>query len=84
MFERGKKKKKKKKKNKLEGGLKEWECRNAAIGMELNKSPGSDGLPAIFCISLWDEIKVLLINSLNAAYHIGELSPLKNEEKEES
>ena len=62
-------------KNKLEGGLKEWECRNASIGIELNKSPGSDGLPAEFYISLWDEIKVLLIDSLNAAYHIGELSP---------
>lgn len=43
--------------------------------MKLNKSPGSDGLQAEFYISLWDEIKVLLINSWNAAYHIGELSP---------
>ena len=68
MFERGRK-------NKLEGSLKEWECRNAAKGMTLNKSPGSDGLPAEIYLSFCDEIKVVLINSLNAAYHIGVLSP---------
>ena len=59
----------------MEGGLKEWECRNAAIGTKLNKSSGSDGLLAEFYTPLWDEIKVVLINSLNAAYHMGELSP---------
>ena len=43
--------------------------------MKINKSPGSDGLPVEFYITFWDDIKSILMNSLNAAYHKGELSP---------
>ena len=59
----------------LEGKLKDWECRNAILNMKINKSPGSDGLPVEFYITFWDDIKSILMNSLNAAYHKGELSP---------
>ena len=62
-------------KDSLEGCLKDWECKNAILSMKLNKSPGSDGLPAEFYIAFWDDIKTIVINSLNAAYHKGELSP---------
>ena len=59
----------------MEGNLKDWECRNATLNMKSNKSPGSDGLPVEFYITFWNDIKTILINALNAAYHLGELSP---------
>ena len=43
--------------------------------MKSNKSPGSDGLPVEFNITFWNDIKTILVNALNAAYHLGELSP---------
>ena len=42
--------------------------------MANNKSPGSDGLPAEFYKFFWGDIKIFLINSLNAAYKKGTLS----------
>ena len=42
--------------------------------MASNKSPGSDGLPAEFYKFFWGNIKIFLINALNAAYKKGTLS----------
>ena len=59
----------------LEGEITEIECKHAIKNMKLNKSPGSDGIPAEFYISFWENIKQILLESLNSAYQIGELSP---------
>ena len=42
--------------------------------MKLNNSPGSDGLPVEFYVSFWQEVKTLVVESLNEGYEIGELS----------
>ena len=59
----------------LEGEITEIECKHAIKNMKLNKSPGSDGIPAEFYISFWENIKQILLESLNSAYQIVELSP---------
>ena len=42
--------------------------------MKGNKSPGSDGIPVEFYKTFWPHIHSILIESLNYAYDIGELS----------
>ena len=61
--------------NKLEGEITEAECKNALKNMKLNKSPGSDGIPVEFYINFWENIKQMLLESINSSYHNGELSP---------
>ena len=60
--------------NTLEGIISETECQNALRNMKLNKSPGSDGLPVEFYVSFWQDVKTLVVESLNEGYEIGELS----------
>ena len=51
-----------------EGLLKETECWKALSNMNLNKSPGSDGLSVEFYKCFWEQIKDMVINSLNEGY----------------
>ena len=64
----------------LKGEINEWECKNAMDNMKLNKSPGSDGNPIEFYRSFWDDIKSVLIESINSAYQVGELSVSQKKE----
>ena len=57
-----------------EGPLTETECWNVLLTMKLNRSPGSDGLSVEFYRFFWNEIKDMVINSLNEGYTKGELS----------
>ena len=41
----------------------------------MNKSPGCDGISVELYKTFWPNIKTLLLNTLNDAYHSGELSP---------
>ena len=42
--------------------------------MKLNKSQGSDGIPAEFYKSFRDDIKSVFIEAIKSAYQVGELS----------
>ena len=42
--------------------------------MKTNKSPGSDGIPTEFYKVFWEEIRDIFLQSINEAYHLGELS----------
>ena len=57
-----------------EGEVSEQECASALKDLKNGKSPGSDGFTVEFYKFFWKEIKMLVINSLNYAYQIGELS----------
>ena len=61
--------------NSLEGKIAMQECELALQAMKSNKSPGSDGIPAEFYQNFWTELNPILIESLNNAYELGELSP---------
>ena len=56
------------------GFITEEECVSALKGMSGNKSPGSDGLTTECYRFFWNDIKALVIASLNEAYTKGELS----------
>ena len=43
--------------------------------MANSKSPGSDSYPAEFYKFFWHDIGEYLMNSLNEAFQVGELSP---------
>ena len=43
--------------------------------MKYNKSPGSDGLPAEFYKTFWQDINKDLLESINQSYDTGTLSP---------
>lgn len=58
----------------LEGEITDAECKDAVNKMKLNKSPGSDGLPVEFYQVFWNDLKDLLVNSLNSSYQMGELT----------
>ena len=65
--------------NKLEqkecgGPLTETKCWESLKSMQLNKSPGSDGLPAEFYKLFWKEIQPYRLNALNYSYRNGLLS----------
>lgn len=64
-----------KEKDILEGKISECECVEAIKYMKVNKSPGSDGIPIEFYEIFWEDLKCLLIESLNAAYQNEKLSP---------
>ena len=57
-----------------EGPLTETEISAVIKTFKNNKSPGTDGLPIEFYKVFWNEIKDLLINSINFAYENGNLS----------
>ena len=61
--------------NALEGELTDTECLAAINDMKTNKSPGSDGIPMEFHKVFWEEIRDIFLQSINEAYHLGELSP---------
>ena len=58
----------------LEGEITEYESKLTIEKMKLNKSPGSDGIPVEFYQIFWDNIRTILIDSMNSAYKNGELS----------
>ena len=57
-----------------EGVLSEKECLEAVIGMTLDKTPGTDGLPAEFYKTFWEDISSLLVSALNYPFESGCLS----------
>ena len=61
--------------NAFEGELTGTECLAAINGMKTNKSPGSDGISMKFYRVFWEEIRDIFLQSINEAYHLGELSP---------
>ena len=56
------------------GVLTEKECKDATVHMNVNKSPGPDGIPLEFYRCFWEDIKVLLVHCLNDGYTHKELS----------
>ena len=57
-----------------EGFLTEEECLEALKDMDTEKTPGTDGLPAEFYKTFWDELASSLISAFNYAYDQGTLS----------
>ena len=61
-------------KNELQGLFTVKECKNVLETFEDNKSPGEDGFTAEFYKYFFDLLGTDLINSLNQAFEVGELS----------
>ena len=59
-----------------EGVLSEKECLEAIKSMTSDKTPGTDGLPAEFYKTFWEDISSLLVSALNYAFESGCLSTL--------
>ena len=57
-----------------EGKLSVKECFDCLQSFENNKSPGNDGLTAEFYKTFWNSVGGILVDSLNCAYDLGELS----------
>lgn len=57
-----------------EGQLTAGECFEALNSFENNKSPGNDGITAEFYKKFWPLLSTPLLNCLNEAYRVGELS----------
>ena len=57
-----------------EGLVSEQECLNSLKNMQNGKSPGCDGFTVDFYKFFWKNIKTFVVDSLNYAYHTGELS----------
>ena len=57
-----------------EGLVSEQECLNLLKNMQNGKSPGCDGFTVDFYKFFWKNIKTFVVDSLNYAYHTGELS----------
>ena len=57
-----------------EGPLTIEECTQVIKNLKSNRSPGCDGLTTEFYQCFWNEIKELVIDSLNECYCLGELS----------
>ena len=62
-----------------EGDLTLIECREALFSMASNKSPGSDGFSNDFYKYFWDEVGILVLNSLNFAYNTHNLSSMQSQ-----
>ena len=60
--------------NECEGSITENECLEALKSMKQNKSPGSDGLSVEFYKCFWEDIKHIVIDSLNEGYEKKQLS----------
>ena len=65
--------------NLCEGKLTENECWIALKSMNLNKSPGSDGLSVEFYKCFWDDLKQMVVDSLNQGYDKKELSSTQSQ-----
>ena len=59
---------------KCEGLLSLSECQEVIKNMKMNRSPGNDGLPVEFYKTFWNDINILVVNSLNEAFCKGKLS----------
>ena len=57
-----------------DGILTEIECLEALKSMDLDKTPGTDGLPAEFYKLFWKDISIYLLAALNLANESGCLS----------
>lgn len=57
-----------------EGEISFEECYISLHSMPTQKSPGSDGLPVEFYNVFWEEIGILMVNSLNYAFQRGFIS----------
>lgn len=57
-----------------EGMLTMQECTDVIKKMKKNKSPGNDGLPVEFYLTFWEDIKNVVIESLNESFVTGEMS----------
>ena len=62
-------------KNQCEGKINQGDCIGILKEMQLNKSPGNDGLNVEFYITFWQEIGDLVLNAFNDAIKYKELSP---------
>ena len=62
-------------KRRCEGILSYNECLKIVFDMKNNKLPGSDGLNVKFYKAFWPSIGNLVVESLNASFERGELSP---------
>ena len=60
--------------DKCEGLLTEQECYQVVMEFSKNKSPGSDGLGIEFYQYFWEDIKDVLVNSLNEGFEHNEMS----------
>ena len=58
----------------LQGKITEMDCTNVIKSMQNGKSPGLDGFPIEFYKVFWSDIKVHLLNALNAGFETGKLS----------
>ena len=54
-----------------DGLLTKAECEEALKSMNVDKTPGTDGLPVEFFKAFWDDISTHLISALNLAYESG-------------
>ena len=54
------------------------ECKESLGKMNLNTSPGLDGLTMEFYVCFWSDLKEVLIYSYNEAFHYGELAESHN------
>ena len=50
------------------------ECTQAVQRLQINKTPGSDGLTSEFYKAFWDDLKNILVDSINEGFRKGELS----------
>ena len=62
-----------------EGKLTENECWQALKSMNLNKSPGGDGLSVEFYRYFWGDVKQMVLDSLNEGYDKKELSSTQSQ-----
>ena len=57
-----------------EGEVTAEECLNALKQMKNNKSPGNDGFTVEFFKFFWNDIKSLMVRSINYSYKVGHMS----------
>ena len=57
-----------------EGTISLEECANALKNMEINKTPGTDGLTVEFYRYFWDIVGIYMVESFNYAFETGKLS----------
>ena len=60
--------------NLCEKHLTEKDSCKSLRSMQIDKSPGNDGLTKEFCETFWDELKEIFVNSVREVKEIGHLS----------
>ena len=58
-----------------EGPLTEEDCLETLKTFSTNKTPGNDGILFEFYQTIWNRIKIPLVNSFNSAFELDELGP---------